>query len=88
MSAGESFSSVTLRNGILHDQLNALVWRKIANDLGKYPGYGLELARPVGLMMWPCQPGCRVWLPLRGHKKTRRGLLHYFPSNMRLVMPP
>src|SRR5580765_2023434 len=63
----ENSVSLPRRRGIVDDQFDPLVPREIANDLGINPWDGLELSRPVALVMRPCEPRGGVRFPLGGH---------------------
>ena len=56
--------------GVAED-LDRLVRREHARDLGVHPRDGPELARPVGLVVRPADPGRPVRLPLGGHPHGR-----------------
>ena len=51
----------------------ALAFADMAGDLGEYPGNGVELARPVGLLVRPCQPDTFLLRPFGGHDELRGG---------------
>src|SRR5262245_48656367 len=55
--------------------LHRLVISQHACDFSVDPRDRPELARPVGLMVRPANPGGAVWLPLRGHPQSKRRLV-------------
>ena len=85
--------ALSLRTLAVDDQIDALMPRQIADDLGIDPRNRLELPRPVAVEMRPGKPGGRVRLPLGRHAVAERGgklwtwrWLGHFPSIMRLVI--
>jgi hypothetical protein len=58
---------------VLNQEFYSLISRKVANDLSEYPGDWMKLSGPIGAMMWPCEPGCGMGFPLRGHTVVKLG---------------
>src|SRR5581483_462055 len=69
--AAENFARALLGSDVIHDEIDALVLRQIANDFRVDPWNGLELSRPVVFEMGPCEPSGGVRFPLGG--ETRFG---------------
>ena len=62
--------------GLMPDQkTHGFARRDFAHHFAINPADGLHLARPVGLMMRPGEPRCRMRLPFGGHgvARARRG---------------
>jgi hypothetical protein len=58
------------------DEVHIFRAGKMADDIGKDPGDGLKLSRPIIAVVRPGQPGSGVRLPFRGHaiaEQARRG---------------
>jgi hypothetical protein len=53
---------------VIAKDLDPFVALQYANDFGVHPGNGLELSRPVGLVMRPRDPCRVVTLPFCGHQ--------------------
>ncbi len=58
---------------IVDQDVDPLDAREVTNDLGVDPRNRLELARPVGAIVRPRDPGGVVRLPLGGHAIAERG---------------
>ena len=63
---------VTRRSFVVAQDLDRLVTGDDARDLGVDPRNRAELARPVGLVMRPADPGRAMRLPLGRHAQPRR----------------
>ena len=68
-----TFARAGFGGGIFDDDVHPLDARQMADDLGIDPGDWRELARPVGAVVRPGQPGGGVRLPLGGHAVAERG---------------
>src|SRR5579872_509082 len=58
--------------GVVDDQLNPLMPCQIANDFSVDPWDRFEPARPIAVIVRPCQPCGSVRLPLGGHAVAER----------------
>src|SRR5579859_1348122 len=67
VGAFENVARLSCRSRVLHDQVDALVFRQIADDLGIDPRDRLELLWPVILMVRPGEPSRRMGFPFRRH---------------------
>src|SRR5579863_2283614 len=73
VGAFEDAARASGRRGVADDQLDPLVLRQMADDLGINPGNRLKLSRPVAVEMRPGEPGGGVRLPLGGHAVAAGG---------------
>jgi hypothetical protein len=64
---------------VVTEDLDALMPRDDARDLGVDPRDGSKLAGPVRLMVWPRDPGGIVRLPLGGEVQVRGRQDRYAP---------
>src|SRR3954468_22225668 len=61
-------------SGIMTKNLHSLVGAECADDLRIDPWNRRKLSRPIGLVVWPREPGRFVSFPLRGHAPAERRL--------------
>src|SRR5262245_26949752 len=54
----------------IDEEPDAFAGREMPNDLAVHPWNGLELSRPIRLVVWPAEPRRRVGLPLSGHAEA------------------
>src|SRR5438876_309378 len=67
-----ALSSTFFGSRIVHNQLDALVTRKMANDFRVDPWDRFKFSRPIIEIMRPCKPGGSVRLPLGRETTTRQ----------------
>ena len=68
----DSHAFELIRHAALHrlaadDDVHRFDAAQVPDDLGIDPRHRRELSGPVVAIVRPRDPGCRVWLPLRGH---------------------
>ncbi len=73
LRADQHLASLRLGRFIVDQDVHLLDAREVANDLRVDPRNGLELARPVGAVVRPRDPGGLVRLPLGRHAIAERG---------------
>ena len=63
----KDFAGLSGAGCVVDDQPDTFPFGEVADDFGVDPWDGLELSRPVALVVGPCEPGCGVRFPLGGH---------------------